>query len=147
MNKLEKNNFKNIFNDLIYDFNIFLESELLDIYLKKNPKQKKNILFNDKPEYIKVQGMKINVQKDLTKYSFSKNLTEKKNDFEIEPIWIKSPPLLEEYYKLKKIKFSKLDSDEIERNNKLNIYEKIENLNIITIRFNLFNQDNFNFIT
>lgn len=143
MVKNKKISYKTFWNKFEYDFNIYKESELLDFYLKNNF-DKEKIIYNEEPDYLVVENININVLKEFNKYSYHKTINEKKpKTFVLEPVNIKNPPLLEDYYKIKNINFKKKkDIDEIPKNIKL--YSSLEKKNILNVRLDNLNEDNFN---
>lgn len=143
MGKNKKITYKNFWKKFEYDFNIYKESELLNFYLKQNfPKDK--IIYNEEPEYLLVENVNLNILKEFNKYTYGKTINYNKcKTVELEPVNIKHPPLLEDYYKSKNIIFKKKkDVDEIPKNIKLYCY--LEKKNIINVRLDNLDEDNFN---
>lgn len=145
MVKDKKNTYKNFWNKFEYDFTIYTESELLNLYLKNNF-EKEKIVYNEEPEYLVVENINLHIIKEFNTYNYFKTINyDKRRTWELEPVHIKKPSLLEDYYKSKNISFKKKkDKEEIPKN--LKLYSYLEKKNILNVRLDNLHEDNFNIL-
>lgn len=100
---MKKNNLNSFYDKIIVEDSIYFESELLKYMLPKYINLAK-IEFYTEPKFIEVKDIKISIDnKMFNQKFFYKNINPGSSI--IEPVFIKSPNILETYYRKKNIKF------------------------------------------
>lgn len=94
------------------DYNYPLtEAALLDLILSKKWKTKFNIQLHKTPKFIQVKNIKLHTESyhKYFEYPVKTYKSVEKNNIIIEPVFIKSPPILELLYKKQKINYQLLN--------------------------------------